>query len=85
MIAVTNEERIEILEDVLYKMDEIAQALRRLDDPEIRYRCLADFEGREGGSLGEFVRDILERKRREYQEAAEADGDEEDEADAGRA
>jgi hypothetical protein len=75
MMAISDEEKVELLEDVLAKMDEIAENLRRLDDPEIQYRCLADFEGREGGWLGEFARDILERKLRAYREGGEDDED----------
>ena len=41
-------------------MDECARLLRRLGDPRIEAYCLADFEGREGGWLGHFERDILE-------------------------
>jgi hypothetical protein len=70
---VSREERIDILEEVLEKMDECAQMLRRLHDPHIEAYCLADFEGRDRGWLGKFVRDILE----ESLEAARS-GDEED-------
>ena len=73
MIAVSNDERVETLETVLQQMDEIASALRRLGDREIDAYCLADFEGREGGWLGEFVRDILERKLREFRDGPEDD------------
>ena len=62
MMAVSTSERIEILEEVLEKMDECSELLRRLHDPEIEAYCLADFEGREHGWLGKFVRDILEEK-----------------------
>ena len=71
-----NTERIEALEEALEKMDEIAQSLRGLKDPEIDAYCLADFEGRERGWLGEFVRDILERKLQAYRIG---DDEEEDE------
>ena len=57
-----------MLEEVLEKMDEIAHSLRSLHDSEIEAYCLADFEGREHGWLGDFVRDILERKLNEYRE-----------------
>ncbi len=57
----SQEERIGILEEVLEKMDECAELLRQLHDPHIEAYCLADFEGRERGWLGEFVRDILEK------------------------
>jgi len=42
-----------------------------LHDPRIEAYCLAASEGREGGWLGEFVRDILERKLREYRDGNE--------------
>ncbi|HLF76731.1 MAG TPA: hypothetical protein VJB57_04505 [Dehalococcoidia bacterium] len=68
MMAVSDDEKVEVLEEVLEKLDEIAHSLRSLGDPEIEAYCLADFEGREHGWLGEFVRDILERKLREYRD-----------------
>jgi hypothetical protein len=61
-MTATTSERIEILEEVLEKMDECAAMLRRLNDPRIEAYCLADFEGRERGWLGKFVRDILEEE-----------------------
>jgi hypothetical protein len=61
MTAATSE-RIDILEEVLEKMDECASLVRRLNDPRIEAYCLADFEGRERGWLGTFVRDILEEE-----------------------
>jgi hypothetical protein len=65
MMAVSASERIEILEEVLEKMSECSDLLRQLHDPQIEAYCLADFEGREGGWLGKFVRDILEEKLQE--------------------
>ena len=59
-MTITTEERIAILEEVLEKMDECAEMLRRLNDPRIEAYCLADFEGQQRGWLGTFVRDILE-------------------------
>ena len=59
-MTITTSERIEILEEVLEKMSECADMLRRLNDPRIEAYCLADFEGRNRGWLGTFVRDILE-------------------------
>ena len=76
MMAISDEEKVKILEDVLLKLDEIAESLRQLDDAEIHYRCLADFEGREGGWLGEFARDILERRLRQYRDGEEEDDEE---------
>ena len=67
-MAITTSERIEILEEVLEKMDECAALLRRLNDPRIEAYCLADFEGRERGWLGTFVRDILEEELRSARE-----------------
>ncbi len=60
MMAVSNQERIEILEEVLEKMDEIAHALRSLGDTRIDAYCLAAFEGQSRGGLGHLERDILE-------------------------
>jgi len=70
MMATTSE-RIEILEEVIEKMDECASLLRRLNDPRIEAYCLADFEGRERGWLGKFVRDILEEELRSAREPEE--------------
>jgi hypothetical protein len=56
------EGRIDLLEEVLEKMDDCARLLRSLHQPRIDAYCLADFEGRGGGWLGEFVRDILEQE-----------------------
>ncbi len=78
MMAVSNEQRAEVLEEVIEQMEEIARSLRGLDDSEIEAYCLADFEGRERGWLGEFVRDILERKLRAYRVGDGDGGEEED-------
>jgi hypothetical protein len=67
-MSLTNAERVAILEEVLEKMDECADLLRRLTDPRIEAYCLADFEGRERGWLGTFVRDILEEELRSARE-----------------
>ena len=40
-MAVSRQERIEVLEEVLEKMDDIARALRGLDDDRINAYCLA--------------------------------------------
>ena len=60
MMAVSNQQRIEVLQEVLEKMDEIADALRSLGDHRIEAYCLAAFEGSGRGWLGQFERDILE-------------------------
>jgi len=67
-MTATTSERIDILEEVLEKMSECADLLRRLNDPRIEAYCLADFEGRERGWLGTFVRDILEEELRSARE-----------------
>jgi hypothetical protein len=74
-MTATTSERIEILEEVLEKMSECADLLRRLNDPRIQAYCLADFEGRERGWLGTFVRDILEEELRSAREPEEDDTD----------
>ena len=60
MMAVSDSEKVEVLEEVLEKMDECARLLRQLGDERINAYCLAAFEGREGGWLGHFERDVLE-------------------------
>ena len=60
MMAVSNQERIELLQEVLEKMDEIAHTLRTLGDDRINAYSLAAFEGSGSGWLGHFERDILE-------------------------
>ncbi len=75
MMAVSDSEKVEVLEEVLEKMDECARLLRRLGDERINAYCLAAFEGREGGWLGHFERDILE----EELETARLGGEEDDE------
>jgi hypothetical protein len=74
-MSLTNSERIAILEEVLEKMDECAEMLRRLNDPRIEAYCLADFEGRNRGWLGTFVRDILEETLQAAREPEEDDAD----------
>ena len=74
MMAVSKQERIEILEEVLEKMGEIAQMLRRLNDGRIEAYCLAAFEGREHGWLGHFERDTIQ----EALDAALDDDEDED-------
>jgi hypothetical protein len=71
-------EKIEVLEEVLQEMDEIAHKLRQLDDSRIRAYCLADFEGRGGGWLGTFVRDVLEERLRELRDPEKPEPEEDD-------
>ena len=65
----TTDEQREILEQVLEKMDECSELLRSLDNQRIAAYCLAAFEGRERGWLGEFERDIIEQELRALDEA----------------
>jgi hypothetical protein len=66
MMAMSDTEKREVIEEVIQKMDEIAEALRQLDDPQIRYYVLPHFEGQNGGWLGEFARDVLQHKLGAY-------------------
>jgi hypothetical protein len=54
---VTSDEKREALEEVLEKMDEIAELIRSVDDDALEAYCLAAFEGKDGGWLGYFERD----------------------------
>ena len=75
-MTLSTDERIAILEEVLEKMSDCAEMLRRLNDPRIEAYCLADFEGRERGWLGTFVRDILEEALQAAREPEEEDNTE---------
>src|SRR5690606_15597946 len=81
VMATSDMAKVEALEEVLEKMQEIAECLRTLDDQEIRYRVLPQFEGQEGGWLGEFARDILQARLDAYLHDDEEDADAADEFD----
>ena len=68
-------EQIEILEEVLQRMNQCAEDLRALGDKQIEATCLADFEGRNGGWLGHFFRDILEERLQALRHGEESDED----------
>ena len=70
----TTDEKREILEEVLEKMDECAEMVRSLHDDSVSASCLAAFEGKGSGWLGHFERDIIEEALR----ALDEDDDEED-------
>jgi hypothetical protein len=59
----------DVLEEVIGKMDEIASLLRSLRNKRIEAYCLAAFEGKDAGWLGEFERDIIEQELRALDEA----------------
>lgn len=56
----TTDQKREILEAVIERMDECAELVRSLGDAWLDRSCLAEFEGRRGGWLGGFVRDEIE-------------------------
>ena len=66
-------EQIEIIEEVLQRMDQCAEDLRALDDQQIEAYCLADFEGVRGGWLGRHVRDVLEERLQALRRGEEQD------------
>ena len=70
-----NDEKREVLEEIMEKMDECAELIRSLHDDRISSYCLAAFEGKDGGWLGHFERDIIN-------EALGALNDDDDEEDA---
>lgn len=70
----TNDEKRDVLEEVLEKMDECAELIRSLNDDRISSYCLAAFEGKNAGWLGHFERDILQ----ESLNALDGDDEEED-------
>jgi hypothetical protein len=70
----TSEEQHEILDDLLEKMDECAELVRALGSERLNAYCLAAFEGKHGGWLGEFERDIIE----DFRDALDSDEDDED-------
>jgi hypothetical protein len=57
---VNAEQKREALEEVLEKMDEIAELIRSVDDDALERYCLAAFEGRDAGWLGYFERDHVQ-------------------------
>ena len=55
------EELIETLQEVLAHFDRAAELLRGLGDPRVDAYCLAPLEGRGGGWMGTFARDVVEQ------------------------
>jgi hypothetical protein len=70
---VKTQDKREVLEGIMEKMEECAELIRSLEDERLERYCLAAFEGRNGGWLGEFERDILQ------QALEDLDGDEDEE------
>jgi hypothetical protein len=58
--TVTDDEKREILEEIIEKMDEIAGLIHALNDDAVNAYCLAAFEGKDAGWLGHFERDIIQ-------------------------
>jgi hypothetical protein len=73
-MATTSDEQREILDELLEKMDECAALIRSLHSKRLDAYCLAAFEGKNGGWLGEFERDIIE----DFRDALDSDEDDED-------
>jgi hypothetical protein len=73
MTTMETEEQVAVLEEVLEEMDEIARKLRSLGNRRIEAYCLADFEGRDRGWLGRFVRDVLEEELAELRAAEDGE------------
>lgn len=71
----TNDEKREVLEEIIEKMEECAELLRSLHDDRLNAYCLAAFQGRNAGWMGYFERDIIEEALR----ALDGDGDEDEE------
>jgi hypothetical protein len=61
--TMNNDEKREALDEVLEKMDEIAELIRTVGDDALNAYCLAAFEGEDAGWLGHFERDIIEAAR----------------------
>jgi len=78
MTTITIEEKREILEQVLEKMDECAELLRSLHDEHINAYCLAAFEGEHGGWLGRQERDIIDDALAALDDEPDEDMDEDD-------
>jgi len=75
-ITLNDDERRETLEEVLEMMDEIAERLRSLDNDRIKAYCLAAFEGKAAGWLGEFERDIIQQELDALDECGHTEEDE---------
>lgn len=46
---------------MLEHFDRAAESLRALNDPQLSAYCLAQLEGRGGGWMGTFARDVVEQ------------------------
>jgi hypothetical protein len=54
------QDKRDALEEIIEKMDEIAELIRAVGDDSLRAYCLAAFEGRDAGWLGYFERDHVQ-------------------------
>jgi hypothetical protein len=82
-LRITPADRIDAVEEALALLDEAAELLRNAQPTEyIRRTVLAQLEGREGGWLGEHVRDLVANWLAELEaEAPDADDGEADPSD----
>ena len=64
------EELIQVLEEVIGHFDRSAELLRALNDPHLSAYCLAPLEGRGGGWMGNFARDVVGQALTEAQQSA---------------
>jgi hypothetical protein len=71
---VKTDDKREALEEILEKMDEIVDLIKAIDDDHLTAYCLAAFEGKDGGWLGHFERDVVQETLDELDE----DDDDED-------
>ena len=72
------EDKREALEQILEKMDEIADLIKAIDDDSLTAYCMAAFQGRDAGWLGFFERDHVQAAL-DALDDDECDHDEEDE------
>ena len=74
MPNLTRDERRKILEEIIGHLDACAELLKRLGDPRLDAYIMAEFEGRSGGWLGRFTRDMVEEALQHLDEQEGTDG-----------
>lgn len=80
-MAIDTTERIELLEEMIEHLDRCAEIVRALQSEPLRRRIMAEFEGREGGWLGTFTRDIIEQELADLRSHGDGAEDEENDND----